>query len=307
MDILVTVITLAYHSLHLKETIDSVLMQTYSRIQYLIIDDSSSEFSVTEIEEYIENNKKGNIEEFSVYQNPVNLGTVKSYNTVLQNAKGKYIFNLAGDDLFYDEFVLEEWVYEFLKRGSGVMTAYRAVYDKKMEQCKGLLPTQEQVSVILQNNTERLFEELSKGNFIFGCCTARSSDNIKKYGTCSEKYRLIDDYPVNLSLTRKGEAIDFWKRVVIKYRSGGMSSPVNFNDRYEKDSDLIFRDEIIKYTKHPFKRWIEYHQWKYWHKGEGKITYYQNKYRNNMGKRLLIYIRYPIHALRACKKGNLNN
>ena len=301
-DILITVITLAYHSLYLKETINSVLMQTYPRIQYLIIDDSSSDFFVKEIQEYIENNKKGNIEEFFVCQNPINLGTVKSYNIALQSAKGKYIFNLAGDDLFYDEFVLEEWVCEFLKRDSGIMTAYRAVYDNNMEQYKGLFPTQEQVAVILQNNPEHLFEELSKGNFIFGCCTARSSENIKKYGTCSEKYRLIDDYPVNLSLTRKGVMIDFWKRIAIKYRLGGISSPVNFNDIYEKDSDLIFKDEIIKYTKYPLKRWMEYHQWKYWHKGEGRITYYQNKYKDNKRRRLLIYIRYPIHALRAYKK-----
>lgn len=299
---LITVITLAYYSLHLKETIDSVLMQTYPRIQYLIFDDASSSFSLQEIENYIEKKKRTNIEEYVVYQNKTNLGTVKSYYSALQYVKGNYIFHLAGDDIFYDALVLEEWVCEFLKRGSGIITAYRAVYDKEMKQYQGLLPTKEQVEILLQKDARQLFEELTKGNFIFGCCTARSRENIKKYGICSKKYQLVDDYPTYLSLTRKGENIEFWDRIVIQYRSGGMSSPINFNQQYEKDSDLIFRNEIIKYTKYPLKRWFSYQKWKYWHKGEGRILFYQKKYQKNRIKQLLISIRYPIHALRVYRK-----
>lgn len=301
MDELVTVITLAYHSEYLQETIDSVLNQNYARIQYIVADDGSAEFAAEDVCAYIESKRRNNIEEYIVYQNESNLGTVKSYNRALDQAKGEYIFNLAADDVFYDERVLEEWVQEFRKRGSGIMTAYRAVYDKELKNCREVLPSESQTMILQQKDGKGQFEELAAGNFVFGCCTARSRENIRRYGKCSEEYRLIDDYPLNLRLTRDGERIDFWNRIVIKYRAGGVSSPENFNGMYEKDSDLIFQKEIIQYTEYPLKRWYQYHKWKYWHAGEGRIKYYQNKYKNHQIKRILLYMRYPIHALRAFK------
>lgn len=301
MERFVTVITLAYRSQYLLETIDSVLSQTYPRIQYIVADDGSEGFSAEKIYDYIQKKKNRNLEECIVYQNSVHEGTVKSYNQALDRARGEYIFNLAADDVFYDDMVLTEWVQEFERCGSGIMTAYRAVYDKEMKQCREILPSKAQVEILKQRDAERQFETLSTGNFVFGCCTARSMKNIKRYGKCSEEYRLIDDYPINLILTRQGECIDFWERIVIKYRLGGVSSPENFNKEYEKDSDLILKKEIIGYTRYPWKRWYQYHKWKYWHKGEGRILYYQKKYKNNRMKRMFGYMRYPIHALRAFK------
>ena len=301
MNVLVTVITLAYNSEYLRDTIDSVLSQTYSRIQYIVVDDGSVSFSAENVHAYIQSKKRNNIEEYIVYQNPTNLGTVKSYNRALEKAKGEYIFNLAADDVFYDERVLKEWVQEFIQRGSGIMTAYRAVYDKELKRCREVLPAKSHVAILQQKSAKEQFEELAVSNFVFGCCTARSRENIKQYGKCSEEYRLIDDYPVNLVLTRSGECIDFWNRIVIKYRLGGVSSPENFNGVYEKDSDLILKKEIISYTRYPLRRWYQYHKWKYWHSGEGRIKYYQNKYKDNRKKRILVYMRYPLHALRAFK------
>ncbi|MBP3544001.1 MAG: glycosyltransferase [Lachnospiraceae bacterium] len=301
MDVLVTVITLAYNSEYLRDTIDSVLSQTYGRIQYIVVDDGSKEFLAEEIYAYIQSKKEANIAEHIVYQNPTNIGTVQSYNRALEKARGEYIFNLAADDVFYDDKVLEEWVERFVKTGSGIMTAYRAVYDKELKGCKEVLPQKSQVELLKQKDAANQFENLAIGNFVFGCSTARSMENIKKYGKCSEDYRLIDDYPINLLLTRNGVCIDFWDRIVIKYRLGGVSSPENFNDIYEKDSDLILKKEILCYTKYPLKRWYQYHKWKYWHSGEGKIRFYQHKYKDNRSKRILVYLRYPIHALRALK------
>lgn len=58
MNPLITVITLAFNSSYLLDSIRSVLDQTYPSIQYLIVDDGSSDFNKAAVCSYIEQHKK---------------------------------------------------------------------------------------------------------------------------------------------------------------------------------------------------------------------------------------------------------
>ena len=106
---LVTVLTLNYNNPFLYESIDSVLNQTYSDIQYIIFDDCSQKvhFDVEEIKRYIETHNKGNIKKVVVKQNEKNMGIIKNLNRAMKYVKGKYIFHLAGDgELGAEDFFL---------------------------------------------------------------------------------------------------------------------------------------------------------------------------------------------------------
>ncbi|MBS5283934.1 MAG: glycosyltransferase [Clostridiales bacterium] len=301
---LITVLTLSYNSTYIYESIGSVLGQSYPRIEYIIVDDGSDTFYESEICAYIEAHKGDNLESYHIISHSQNMGTVKASNTALSNSHGDYIFNLAADDIFFDSDVLADWTREMICRNSMIMTGQYVIYDETMKERKGAGPSDEEVRLLKTRSPERVFKRLTEANFIYGCCTARSRLLIQKYGMYDEAYRLIEDYPAVLKLSRQGVVIDYLNRPVVKYRQGGVSSPKHFNPIYEKDSDEILRREILPYTEHKFCIRLRYYMWKSKRIQENRFAYeYSLLCGNGQNiKRLLLAIRFPIPALRIVKR-----
>ena len=102
-DKLFSVIIAAYNNAHLLYgAIDSVLMQDYPAVDLIVVDDGSADFPQEDICRYIAENAKANLQHFEVYQNPENLGTVRSINGVLRRSSGAFIKLIAADDALYD-------------------------------------------------------------------------------------------------------------------------------------------------------------------------------------------------------------
>lgn len=77
---------------YLKEAIDSILQQTFTNFEFIIINDSSHDSSVQIIEEYDD-------ERIRLIHNDFNLGLTKSLNKAITLAKGKYIARMDADDI----------------------------------------------------------------------------------------------------------------------------------------------------------------------------------------------------------------
>ena len=244
----VTIITPSYNSPDICSTINSVIKQTYPNIQYIVIDDASDFFDVKYIAEYITENSKRNVE-FKVLANEKNLGTIRSLNKALLYATGKYIMILAGDDWLYDEKVVEDIVQEFRRTNAMVLTGYRCVCNYEMNKEIQLLPTKRERQKIIKLSPKDLFEEMTGHNFIFGCCTSYSRKCFDKYGHYNENYRVIEDYIMNMVLLRNNVKFHFFDRVIVKYRSGGISACQNISMKYIHESGAIFNYEIIPYSE----------------------------------------------------------
>lgn len=92
---LVTVICSCYnHENFVIESLNSVINQDYKNIELIIVDDFSSDNSKKVIENWILNHS-----EITFIANEKNLGITKSFNNALRLAKGKYIIDLAADDI----------------------------------------------------------------------------------------------------------------------------------------------------------------------------------------------------------------
>jgi len=92
---LVTVICLSYnHSQFVQEAIESVLEQSYSPVQLIVVDDASTDNSVKVIEQLV--NKYPSIEFLPLKHN---FGNCKAFNKGLALAKGEYLIDLAADDV----------------------------------------------------------------------------------------------------------------------------------------------------------------------------------------------------------------
>lgn len=81
------------------ESLESVRRQTYKNIQLIIIDDASSDDSAKLIRQWIKNNNI--ICTFIAHEK--NMGICKTMNDALLHAKGKYVSQIASDDIWMPE------------------------------------------------------------------------------------------------------------------------------------------------------------------------------------------------------------
>ena len=92
MNIFFSIIICCYNSeKYIKETIDSILNQTYNNIELIIIDDGSTDNSRKIINNYLKNKKIKKI-----FQK--NKGLNISNNIALKASNGEYILRLDADD-----------------------------------------------------------------------------------------------------------------------------------------------------------------------------------------------------------------
>lgn len=98
MEELISIITPSYNTeKFILETIMSVLTQTYTNWEMLIVDDCSTDNSANKINEIIFELKD---ERIKVLFNEKNRGAAISRNKALQHAKGKWIAFLDSDDIW---------------------------------------------------------------------------------------------------------------------------------------------------------------------------------------------------------------
>ncbi len=92
---LVSIITPTYNRAHyLKYAIDSVLAQTYTEFELIIIDDGSTDATATLVEPYLSDSR-------FKYIKTSNQGQALARNTGLEHAKGEYISFLDSDDRWF--------------------------------------------------------------------------------------------------------------------------------------------------------------------------------------------------------------
>ena len=235
--------------------------QSYDNIQYIIVDDGSTHFERSAVEQHIAKHNLGNVKA-EVIVNQQNQGIIRSSNIALSRAKGKYILNLAGDDCFADEHVVADVVAEFERTNAMVLTGYRRICDYAMNETDVLQPSSQYVKWIRHLDSQELFERMAAYNFILGCCTAYAKKCFDLYGLHDEQYRNLDDYTLHMKLLRHGVQIQFFDRVFVKYRSGGVSSLSGISAGYIAEADRIFEQEIKPYSVKPLKADKRYSQWK---------------------------------------------
>ena len=114
---LISIITPAYNcKISIKSTFDSVLSQTFSNWEWIIVDDCSTDGSF----EYIKELTKGD-SRIIVLQTPSNGGSAVARNIGLKHATGKYITFLDSDDLLDPNYL--ECQLEFIKDNGPLISA----------------------------------------------------------------------------------------------------------------------------------------------------------------------------------------
>ena len=106
------------HAPYVEEAMDSVLSQTYPHVQLLVVDNASTDGSSEIISRFARKHP-----EIIFIQNKENRGICKAFNEAVTLTKGKYLIDLAADDLLLPNRI-EDQVEAFEKLPENVAILY---------------------------------------------------------------------------------------------------------------------------------------------------------------------------------------
>lgn len=108
-------------AMYLRDAIDSILSQTYTNFEFLIIDDASTDNSLEIISSY--NDKR-----IILVQNTNNLSLPRSLNKLLDMARGEYIVRMDADDVSLPERISKQVEFMDTHTEIGLSGTARKVY-----------------------------------------------------------------------------------------------------------------------------------------------------------------------------------
>ena len=228
---LVSVVMSAYNSeSSIAESIESILNQSYQNIEFLIIDDCSTDRTADVIESYLEKNKN-----IKFTKNKTNLGLTKSLNILIKKSSGQYIARQDADDISLHHRVQEQM--QILKSNNLDFCTTRAIIKDSMKLIPG-------VSSFLPKKIVLKF----KNPFIHGTLLAKKTA-INEIGNYDENFIYAQDYKLFYDLLK----YNYNFRVILKPQYIlNIKNNISENKRIEQNyfADCV-RKKIIpsKYLK----------------------------------------------------------
>jgi glycosyltransferase involved in cell wall biosynthesis len=209
-----------------QTAVESILNQTYTDFELLIIDDSSTDATVALI-------KKMEDSRIQLIEKPVNSGYTNSLNYGLKIAKGKYIARMDGDDISFPERFAKQITY--LEANPEVVvcgTTYKIIGNDK--------------PIALPENHEAI-----KLGLLWGNCISHPSVMIRK--------KTLDEYSIQYDTSKEpAEDYDMWVRllslgklhnlqeVLLEYRLyGNQVSRKRAED--QKKNDVLAKFKMLEY------------------------------------------------------------
>jgi len=211
LEALVTIITPTYnHEEYIGQCIESVLSQTYTHWEQIIVDDGSSDRTAEIIAQYSDPRIR------YIHQSNVGIWRLKeTYNTALKQARGDLIAILEGDD-FWPPDKLEKQVLAFEHDDVVLSCGIVAQVDSKGIVLGRLPKNAKYFSSLSEESTLR---ELISGNFIVACTAMCRKEALQSIGGFQQaSYTPIVDYPTWLELCLHGkvvmldEIMGYWRR-----------------------------------------------------------------------------------------------
>lgn len=197
----------------LKDSINSVLTQTYKNFEFLIIDDDSSDDTLRILQDF------ENIDErIKVYKNSKNIGLTKSLNILIDKSVGKYIARQDADDISKPErFDVQ---YNYLRSSAFRCCTSRATIKnstKKIPRFSHLIPNE----LVLKY----------KNPFIHGTLFVEK-DVITEIGGYSEKFKYAQDYKLFSDIISKNYKVKILNNLLYELN---MENNISSNKKSEQE------------------------------------------------------------------------
>lgn len=183
---------------YIEETLKSVYAQTYTNFEVLLINDGSTDCSVSIISKYTKKDER-----FVLINLCKNKGVSNARNVGIDRAKGEYIAFLDSDDLWYKEKLEKQVAFMLQNDYDFSSTSYNMINDNK-DYLKTIKP-----------DFELTYLDLLHGNQIACFTVMIKKDLIKQYKFMNCKH---EDYLLWLDITKMGTICHNLNTVLGSYR-----------------------------------------------------------------------------------------
>ncbi len=214
---------------YIKETIESILSQSFKSFELIIVDDASTDNSLKITRELI---KKDN--RIRLFKSKTNKGRASSINVGLRNAKAQYITFLDSDDIMYPERLKKQMF--FLKNHPEIDMIYGDILKfwengtKKIYNSVEFSDTEEPLRRLKKfakskQEIKEAYKALDKEKFIPGASIMFRRKIIDSGIKLDEDLRNSEDCDFNFQIIKAGYKIAKYPIITFKYRiHGGQKS-----------------------------------------------------------------------------------
>lgn len=201
---LVSVIMSCYNSeQYLMEAIKSILNQTYSKFEFIIVNDGSTDSTL----DIIKSIKDSRI----IILNQENQGLATALNNAIKIAKGKYILRMDADDISLSHRIQKQVSFMESNPEVGVLGSAIIFIDEK----------DNQLGRSFSLLSSRLIEKFilnHKGNVMAHPSVIIRKELFDKYGGYCRHMTFSQDYQLWSKFLRKGVVFKNLKEALLKYR-----------------------------------------------------------------------------------------
>ncbi len=237
----VSVIMPSYnHSRFIEEAIRSVLNQTFDDFELIIIDDGSSDNSQEIIQKFAEIDPR-----IKPIFHKKNMGIARTVNDGIDAARGEFISLTASDDVWAPNKL--EVQLEILARNEDLVVWSEGKIIDANGNPTGQTFT-ERHNALNRKKSGRIFEELLKGNFIFGSSMILKRKNLGEI-RFDESLTYLNDYKFAVDLAYNYEFY-FIPEPLAMYRIHGGNSILNKDKEWLKDTIKINKYFLQQYGDH---------------------------------------------------------
>lgn len=237
---LVSVIIPVYNSEQfICEAVDSVLNQTYTNLQIIVVNDASTDNTLKLLSEY----QDSRIQIITLTQN---MHAAYARNMALPHVKGKYIAFLDADDLWYPTKI-EKQVH-ILENNAQYCACFTWAYlidennNRVIPYDESTLFLHNAFHVENLNQKECLLYFLTKGNYINSCSSLIRTDVIKKIGGQNLSLIQLHDFEHWIRLVSYGEIYMLCEELTIyrRIRNGQSISASNTVTRIRSENEMVY-------------------------------------------------------------------
>jgi len=251
----ISIITASYnYEEYIKETIESVIAQTYTDWEMVIVDDGSKDNSVEVIKSYCEQDSRIKLYQ---HENGENKGLIETVKLGIEKAQNGWIVFLESDDTITSDYL--ETKLEIIKQYPDVKFIFNDV---------NMFGDEDRIHGMKNLYFKKIYKELNKYSFPTNVSTAFAKRNIIPTFSCVMlKKELFDGIDFNVA---KKPCLDYyiWSQIAQNNDFYYINKKLT-NWRMHKDSyisskvqplvDLKFEYQInnINYKKKPIKRFVK--------------------------------------------------
>ena len=230
-DILVSVCVITYNSSkYVLETLDSIYNQTYHNIELIVSDDCSKDETIPLVEQWLIN-KRSRFENVQVLTVDDNTGTAANCNRGLVACNGEWIKFIAGDDVLFHD-AIEKYVDFLIKKDNVEWFLAKAIcYRSHISEDCIISPPRKGIYKEFKNlnqwTSNEQFKKMYLTNFLSCPTHFFKRQLLERVGGYKEKWSILEDYPMWLTLLRSGVKCFFLDEYVVGYRYGDSNVSAN--------------------------------------------------------------------------------